>query len=523
MEYVLSAEEMKACDSRTIELHRMSQLVLMERAAFELASEVCRKGNKSAKILVLAGCGNNGGDGLAAGRILWQAGYDVTWYLAGEKEKCSAACRRQMEILDSYGLTINTDSEETDILTENEYDIIIDALFGVGLSRNISDRLAEIVAIVNLKNAYVIACDIPSGICADTGKVMGCAIRANLTVTFAWKKRGLLLYPGAEFAGKIHCVQMGITEQSFEEGKVPETFTYGKEDLCRLPERKPDGNKGSFGKILLLAGSTDMAGAAYFCGKSCYRIGAGMVRVYTPKENRTILQTLLPEAVLHTYRGTETKEEGEMLQSAERERLMEDIRWADCIVAGPGIGTDETAKELISVLLNCEDFCGKACVLDADALNLIAGNIAFQQLLKEKAGENRLILTPHLAEFSRLTGKQVIILKEDIIKYTKEFAEKYRVTLVCKDACTVVAKKGKAIYLNSSGNDALATAGTGDVLSGMIGGLAAYGMDDFEAACLGVYIHGLAGEEAAARDNRYSVMAGELPDVLCRVLHTENG
>ena len=526
MEYVVTTEEMKECDARTIQVHKMEGLVLMERAALGLVKELQKRRTAPARVLVLAGCGNNGGDGLAAGRLLWQEGYEVIFFLAGSREKCSEACKRQLEILESYGISVRMDGEDTGILKRNEYDIIIDALFGIGLSRNLEGRMAEIVQSVNRLTGFKAACDLPSGIQADTGRVMGCAIRADLTVTFAFKKRGLLLYPGAAYAGEVCCVPMGITQDSFPDGTLPAGFTYGTEDLCRLPERKPDGNKGSFGKILVIAGSKNMAGAACLCAKSCYRSGAGLVRIYTPEENRVILQTALPEAVLHTYDGR-----SEWLLEKKEAVLREDIGWADCIIAGPGIGKAENAGHILEELLQIfgeqknrkenDKKAGRVCVLDADALNGIAAEEKLRGLL-EKAGKGtsdlEFVLTPHLMEFSRLTGIEMDKLKEDIITNAIEYAKAINATIVCKDARTVVAHPDGRIYINTSGNDALATAGSGDVLAGIIGGLSGQGMNGFEAAALGVYLHGLAGEEAAKSSSRYGMMAGDLPDALGRVL-----
>ena len=531
MEYVVTAQEMKAYDKRTIEYHKLDGLVLMERAALGMAEEIKRRKKQPCSVLVLAGIGNNGGDGLAAGRMLMLDGYDVTFYLAGVggtddaaavEEKCSISCKRQLEILRSYGVTVKTDSTAAGIFRTKEYDIIIDALFGVGLSRALTGEYAKLAEQVNQTDAFVAACDIPSGICADTGQVLGCAVKADLTVTFAWKKRGLLLYPGAEYAGEVCCVQMGITEHAFRETaadgkafkeKKPEAFTYGNEDLCLLPKRSADGNKGTFGKVLLIAGSVNMAGAACLAAKSCYRSGAGLVRVFTQEENRVILQTVVPEAVLHT----------------DRSLLKEDIEWADCIVAGPGIGMSERAADVLQELLSTETKEAKICLLDADALNLLAKEEGLMQTFAKQAAKWQMILTPHIAELSRLTGVETKKLKEDIIKCGREFTDAYPVTLVCKDARTVVIHsaaeavetekvKEPHIYINTSGNDALATAGAGDVLAGIIAGLAAQGTDSFSAAALGVYIHGLAGERAAEGSSRYSVMAGDLPEALGKVL-----
>ncbi|MBO5292242.1 MAG: NAD(P)H-hydrate dehydratase [Lachnospiraceae bacterium] len=518
MEYVLTAAEMQECDRRTIEEHKMDSLVLMERAAYGMAEEIRKRKPEPARVLIVSGTGNNGGDGLAAGRMLWQSGYEVTFYLAGAREKCSVSCKRQIEILESHGISLKMDETDQGILKQNEYDIIVDALFGIGLKREINGRLAELVHIINQKDAFVAACDIPSGISADTGQIRGCAVKADLTVTFAWKKRGQLLYPGAGYTGELCCVQMGITEHSFWKDFRPAALTYDRTDLSRLPAREPDGNKGSFGKVLLVAGSPNMAGAAFLSAKSCYRTGAGLVRIFTAEENRLILQSIVPEAVLHTYAR---KPQG--LDEEDIEGLLQDLHWADCVILGPGIGTDVMAGSLVRTVLNDTELKKKVCVLDADALNLIAVDPEKQQLLKQRAAESQVIMTPHLLEFSRLTGRKIEKLREDIITNVSEYAKEMQTTVVCKDARSIVVESYGSVYINASGNDALATAGSGDVLTGIIGGLAAQGLEAYQAAALGTYIHGLSGETAAECRSRYSVMAGDLPEALGKVLGTGSG
>lgn len=502
MEYIVNASEMKQYDSNTITEFKVPSIVLMERAALAAAEAIVQNA-PGRKVLVIAGCGNNGGDGLAVGRLLLQKGYDVACTLIGDREKVGSQTALQLEILQKYGLEAGCN------LPQEEYDIIIDALFGIGLTRPVEGNFAKAIEYINQSNAYIAAIDIPSGICADTGRVMGTAVKADITVTFAFRKRGLLLYPGAEYAGRVLCRDIGIAHDSFL-GHTPSCFTYTKTDLQKLPARPAYGNKGTFGKVLLIAGSGDMSGACLLAGESIYRMGAGLVRIMTVKENRALIQQKLPEAVLMTYDAGRCP----------KAKLEEALEWADCIALGPGLSQSKTAKAIVKIVLDNE----KPAVIDADAINLIAGSASLRQRLKDRPN---VILTPHIGEFARLTGKTPADIKADLIHAARTFAEEYAVTLVCKDARTVVCSESKPIYLNCSGNSGMATAGSGDVLTGIITALAAQTGNLYEAAVLGVYIHGLAGDMAAEKYNEYYMLAGSITEQLQVILkrneQNENG
>ncbi len=532
MKYVVNAAEMKEYDERTRTEHHMDSLILMERAAMALTEEVYKRRPAPASVLIVAGTGNNGGDGFAVGRMLRERGYQVSCLLVGERENCSPECLKQIEILESYGMMIG----QTSNLEDAEYDIIVDALFGVGLSRQLTGEYFEVVEHINQMKGYKVACDLPSGIDCDTGQIMGNAVKADLTVTFGFMKQGLLLSPGVSHAGEVVCASAGITEESFG-GHTPKGMTYDLEDLKRMPDRNPDGNKGNFGKILVIAGSKNMAGAACLAAKSAYRIGGGLVRIFTPEENRSILQMIVPEAVLHSYKGEKhwirkilekVWKNQKVLRESERKQLREDVDWANSIIVGPGLGKDERAVDVLRELLKHLQFAKKqSCLMDADALNLLSEHAELNTLYQKVRKDNpnvTFIMTPHRKEFSRLMGFSVNKLNEDVTTYVTKYAKKNQTIVVCKDACTVVAGTDGSLYFNQSGNDSLATAGSGDVLTGVIGGLIGQGMSEIEAARLGAYLHGLTGELASKETNSYCVTAGDLPEALCQILQdVENG
>lgn len=499
-QYLVTAEEMKRYDANTVREYHMPGLLLMERAALATVEELQRmRGNEPCRVLVVAGRGNNGGDGLAIGRLLMLQGYRVTFVMPGEGTyaRCTEEARRQIDILQAYQAHIFSR------LPEGEYDIVIDAVFGVGLSRPLEGIWMDIIQWINRCEAFVCSVDIPSGIHADTGKVMGCAVHADLTVTYGFRKVGHMLYPGTVYCGKLACGQIGIDEYSFL-GEAPYWYTYIGEEHGLLPVRRADGNKGTFGKALVIAGSREIAGAAMMAAKSTFRIGAGMVKAITAAENRQALQQFVPEAMLLTYTDNIFGEDVFFTEA-----LREAEKWADCILVGPGTGTGEIAHRLLRF---CVSESSLPLVIDADGLNMLAQDPELQNAMAGRKDQERtVILTPHLGEFARLYGCSAAQAKEHLTEYPRLLADRLHCILVCKDARTVVVQhRGRQGYINSSGNSGMATAGSGDVLAGMVTGLLAQGMAGMEAAVAGVYLHGCAGDLAAERETEAAMMATDI-------------
>lgn len=505
MQYLVTKAQMKAYDRATIEETGIPSLVLMERAACSTAEEIIRRfpeGSLPEKtVLVLAGCGNNGGDGFAIGRILQEHGCRVTYMLAGKREKCSPETAAQIRIAEHMGACVEC------ALPQDRYDIIIDALLGIGTSGEVRESTRKLIDYINHGDAFVVSADIPSGIDADTGAVLGAAVRADLTVTYGYTKTGLVFYPGADYAGEVVCRKIGIFHTEEER---PRVFAYDHSDLKRLPVRKNDGHKGSFGKVFVIAGSDRMYGACRFAVLGAYRAGAGLVRVLTSQENRGLLLQAVPEAIVDTY-GT----------GLPADILRDGLAWADCVVIGPGIGTD---KRACAVMEYVWEHAACPLVVDADGLNILAAHPDWMEI---QAGRERTVyFTPHMGEFSRLTKKSIKCCMEQRISTASDYARAHRVVLVSKDARTVVADPEGAAYVNLSGDNGMATGGSGDVLAGILAGLTAQGMTGTEAACLAVYIHGLAGNMASAEKSAYAVIAGDLLQALpglLRLIRTDKG
>lgn len=500
--YFVTAKEMKKYDKNTIEYYGVPSLVLMERAAVAAAEEIQERSVPEQRVLIVAGCGNNGGDGIAVGRILHQRGYLVEVCLIGERSRCSEETEKQLQIIEKYGCPVQNK------IGDGEYDIIVDALFGIGLSRELEGIYAQAVEAMNAKNTYICALDIPSGIHADTGAVMGTAVKAKLTVTFGFEKLGHILYPGCQYAGEVVCRDIGITKESFL-GENPQVYSYKNAVHRLMPRRDTGGNKGTFGKVLVIAGSVNMSGACELCARSCYRTGAGMVKVVTPEENRVIVQQDIPEALLSTYRVGQSQE---VFRQTMEEEMLQAFSWADCIAIGPGLGKGEEAKRLLNWAITKTH---KPLVIDADGIYLLAESEELREYLVRNKGKRSVIMTPHVGEFARLYGCTVEEVKTSLLMKTKELADLYGCVMVCKDARTVVASYKKTeLYLNALGNDGMATAGMGDVLTGIISGMLAQGMSAEEAAYAGVYMHAVAGDRVAEERGRYALMAGDVIEVL---------
>ncbi len=486
MKYIVTGDEMKEYDNNTIAHTGIPALELMENAAKTLFKNVMCLITVHQKVLIVCGVGNNGGDGLALARLLLQEGLEIAVCIVGNIEKGTESFQVQLKHIKAM-LPCFISKEELLKCEKDSYDVIVDSLFGVGLSRDIVGDYAHIIEKCNALQGYKIAVDVPSGICANTGRVLGCAFKADCTVTFAFEKLGLHLYPGVIYAGKIQVEDIGITEQAFE-NNPPKIFTYKGNPLEYMPVRKPDGNKGTFGKVLVIAGFESMAGAAVMCSRAALHMGAGMVKVICGADNRDILQMSLPEVMYGTVSA-----------------LDDSIAWADVLVIGPGLGKSEEVKSLLECILTRYDL---PIVLDADALNLISENKTLQELMGKYKGDK--ILTPHVGELARLAKLSNKETKDDLLSVAKSIAKEYHSIVVAKDARTFVTKEVGMSYLNTSGNNGMATAGSGDVLAGMIGALLGQGLEPFEAACSGVYLHGVAGDNARDIYTEYGVTASRL-------------
>lgn len=517
---VLDAAGMKAVDRKTIEDIGIPSLVLMERAALSVVECVKEYAMKESRIGVLCGTGNNGGDGVAVARLLVADGFDVTVLIkdapvyreaengqeatgAGKEFRGTPEFLQQIKIAKACKVPF-CEPENTE-----GYDILVDALFGIGLSKPVEGAYAALLERINAEAHTVIAVDIASGISASTGAVCGVALRADETVTFGAAKCGQLLYPGKDYTGKLRVAEIGFPKELLWEQKQGVWFAAEGMDAI-VPKRPAYSNKGTFGKVTVIAGSKDMAGAAYFAACAAYRTGAGLVKIVTPEVNRGILQTMLPEAMLVTY--TDKEEVRTILEEA--------VAFADALVIGPGLSQTEQAEELVGTvrdILREKKEAAPPSVWDADALNLIAKKMQEDkiQTIEERKTfletwlPNHAVLTPHPGELSRLLGKPVTELTGSFVAVAKELSFESKLTFVLKDAVTLVANKADCFF-NTTGNNGMATGGSGDTLCGVIAALLAGGMDCFSAAAAGVWLHGAAGDAATKEKGAASVIARDI-------------
>ncbi len=503
-EYLVSAKEMKQLDNNTITKTGIPSLVLMERASLAVAECVMKhlEDRKNEKILVVAGNGNNGADGICAGRILTEYGYDVDICLLKSCRGYTEELQTQKRIADAYGITFW--NEDVDFA---RYRVVVDAIYGVGLNRNIEGTAADIIAKINASDAYVISVDIPSGINASTGEVCGLAVKADETVTFGFYKCGQFFYPGRKYCKRVTKACIGIDETSFYD-ETPSMFTFmgSLKDTAKL-ERDVAGNKGTFGKVLVIAGRESTAGAALLCATSSLRSGCGMVAVFTQESNKEVFLANLPEAMVETY----SEDTGEDILLSKLDKW---LNWADVCVIGCGMSQDETAYRLLSRVISVFD---KPVVADADALHLFAAKGELKELLYSRSnmeGKAGVIFTPHPGELAALAHCSMTEVKNNRLAVAKKVCKEYGVTLVAKDADSICMTDKEKVYLNNSGNNGMSTAGSGDVLVGLIGSLIAQAVrkneELFEAVCLAVYIHGLAGDYQANRNGKTFLVASDI-------------
>lgn len=504
---LLTPRQMKTIDELAISSIGIPGIVLMENAAIQTVMKASQMigDKKEPNITVVAGIGNNGGDAFAVTRHLLAMGFAVSIFSMTDVESLSGDTFVNARILLNMGMSIPVieDAESLERLKKScrESDLVIDGLLGTGLNRDVDGILSETIDIINYHAPLILSIDIASGVDGLTGKIRGNCINADTTVTFHLPKIGMVLMPGAEFLGELSVVDIGIPYALADGMDTPELME--KQDIKgMLPIRPMESHKGTFGKLLIIAGSQGMTGAAYLSALSAYRTGTGLVRLAVPDNCMETLSVMLPEAVI-TCLPQQSEEESYYL-------IKKLISEADAVLAGPGLSqTNETMMIMEAIIENCN----KPMVLDADALNLLSGNKALLEKLRCEA-----IITPHPTEMSRLTGKSTSEIQEDRIGIAKSFADEFGLTVVLKGAGTVIASNDGRAAINPTGNQGMATAGAGDVLAGIITSLLGQGLTPYEAAVAGTYVHGMAGDLATAEIGAAGVMASDISNNISKAI-----
>ncbi len=492
---VVCPDEMKKIDEYMINKKKISALMLMENAAFGISSLIMDKFDKNCPVFAVCGTGNNGGDGFAAARQLESNGYAVKPVLIGKKEnlKGGALINAEYFINENRLLEVFDEEKAKKILAGiNKGDIVIDAIFGTGLARNVEGIYKTSVNIINKSGAYVVSADIPSGIDAKTGQVLGEAVYADETVTFQYAKPGHFIYPGRQHAGKLHVRKIG-SDQGFDTGYDWRAYPSDTKDIS-LPKRKRNTHKGDYGYLAILAGGRGYAGAGYMCITASLKSGAGVVTAGIPESMADVYQKKLNEAVTYPIKDRE----GRFYDGSIKE-LPAFLAGKNALAAGPGLAQGEGMLEFVRHVV-CDYDIKK--VFDADALNIMAKDI---NMLKKSRGE--LVLTPHLKEFSRLKGMPVADILKNPAVCALAFAKEYNVTLLLKGATTIIASVDGSVSFMLAGSPGMAKGGSGDVLTGVIGSLLAQGFNAHKAAVTGAHICGLAGGMAAMENGEYSMTA----------------
>ena len=499
---LVTASEMRELDRRAIQDLGIPSLVLMENAG-RTTYQILRREfpDLQGEVAVAAGRGNNGGDGFVVARYLANAGIPVAVFLLGAREQVRGDARVNLEILAHLGITV------AEVLTEADLNplihrlakagLIVDALLGTGLNTPVTGLMADLIERLNHLRAPVLAVDIPTGLSADTGEVLGAALKARVTVTYGWPKLGQVLGPGRDYAGRLWQVDIGIPPILAQE--VPVELAEAREMQALLPSRPGGSHKGNFGHLLVLAGSVGKTGAAAMTCEAALRAGAGLVTLGVPASLNDILEVKLTEAMTLPLPEAAA---ARALSAAAWAPIVEFLEGKFTVALGPGIGTHPETRELVARLMH--DLAGPM-VIDADGINNLAGATAG---LKDAAGPR--ILTPHPGEMARLVGLTTPEVQARRLDLARETAAQLGVTLVLKGAQTVVATPDGRASVNSTGNPALASGGTGDVLTGLIGGFLAQGLAPWDAARLGVYLHGLAADFFVSRHGQRGMIAGDL-------------
>ena len=491
---VPTAAEMREIDRLASVSYGVPGVVLMENAGMAVARQVremCRGDLHGRKICVFSGRGNNGGDGFVVARALTNQGAQVKVIFCGDRSKVSGDAAVNLEIISRMGIEVWETAGERDWdrvrIAVAFADCLVDALLGTGFQGAVGAPMDQAVELINGSGKPVVAVDIPSGVDADTGEVRGPAVRADVTVTLALPKPGLLLYPGASYAGRIVIADIGIPFPLLTRKEIRQTAVTPPLVRRSFPARAPDAHKGTCGRVLVVAGSRGMTGAAALCAQAAVRCGAGLVTLGIAESLQPLMAVKLTEVMtrsLPEIPGAGLAEEAALV-------IDELLAGRDVLAIGPGLGRDPATQEVVREVLR---LARRPLVIDADGLNALAGAT---DLLKD--AEVMPVLTPHPGEMAALTGLDIAEVNRDRIGVARDAAEAWGSIVVLKGARTVVAFPDGEVYINLTGNSGMATGGMGDVLTGVIAGLIAQGLTSHEAAVAGVYLHGLSGDLVAAR------------------------
>ena len=473
---VLSRKGCKNIDNYTIKNIGIPSIVLMENAANGIINIIRSLGNKA---IIFCGTGNNGGDGLAVARKLWLLKKDIEVVLVGNVEKLSEETKINLNIINSLNIPVFNikDIEDIEDIQDNimkkvsQADYVIDSIFGIGLNREVRGIYKNIINLINKYSKFVVSIDIPSGMDADTGEILGCCIRADITCSVEVMKKGFISNKAVELLGKIEIINIDIPNFVKKENSEKTYILSNNIYKDMIPLRNKTGHKGNYGKVLIVAGSEKYCGAAFISTESCVRTGSGLVTLLTHKDSGKALKCRLTEAMIQEYLTYKD---------------VNDLAGFDVIACGPGFSLSEDSKVILDKIIG-KTSC--KLVLDADALNIISKN---KKLLKNLKG--RAIITPHPGEMARLVGNTISYVESNRIEVAKKFAKENNIIVLLKGHNTVITD-GERVFINPTGNSKMASGGMGDCLTGIITSFVGQGLDLLQGTLLGAYVHGFIGDE----------------------------
>lgn len=492
---IFPTDKVKELDQYTIQNEPISSIDLVERAATVFIHEFCRRYSKQTRVIIFAGQGNNGADALAIARLLKDECYRVETYLFNPTEHVSFDCDiNKQRLLDMERVEFTEVVAGFDPPVLSDRDVVIDGLFGSGLNRPLTGGFAAMVSYINQSEATIVSIDIPSGLFGEDNRMNDkeAIIRANLTLTFGFPKLAFFLPENAQYVGEWKVLDIGLHPDIVEMTSTSFSLVTEEDVSAVFQPRERFAHKGTFGHALLIAGSRGKMGAALLAAQACLRSGAGMLTVHVPQCGEQIMQNGFPEAMLSFD------------PHQEYFTTVPDTAVYSAIGIGPGLAQHLESASALERLLQPN---GKPVVIDADALNLIASNKDLLNRIPPRS-----IITPHPKEFDRIVGESNSSY-ERLVK-AQSFAIEHKLCIVLKGAYTATCTSTGKVYFNDSGNPGMATAGSGDVLTGIILGLLTQGAEPETAAVAGVFIHGTAGDLAATYRSEESMIAGDITDML---------
>jgi NAD(P)H-hydrate epimerase len=502
---VATAEQMQELDRKAIEIYRIPGIVLMENAGRGAAEVIYNAfpDLQKKRIAIVAGKGNNGGDGFVIGRHLLNKGIPIKVFLLTESKSLRGDAETNYQIFSRMKgevISIPSSKDYQKVKKDLEkFDLLIDGIFGTGLDAEVRGYYREVIDHLNTLKKPIVAIDIPSGLAANTGKPLGTAIRASLTITFGLPKVGHLISPGIDYVGEVKVIDIGIPKSLVDEEKI-QTHLLEEEEIRKwlsVP-RRLDTHKGDYGHLLVIAGSVGKTGAAAMACEAALRMGAGLVTLAIPKSLNAIMEMKLTEVMTEPLPET-PKQTLSLRAFNSLLRLCEKKR---SVIIGPGIGTFKETQSLILKLIKTLDI---PIILDADGLTALS-----TQPKTLPAANRSLILTPHPGEMARLINSTAKEVQEDRIGVSRKFSQSNHVHLVLKGFRTLIATPKGEVFINPTGNPGMASGGTGDVLTGMIGGLICQGFDILTSLQISVYLHGLAGDNVAQEMGEKSLVATDI-------------